>query len=51
MFVTYVVPAGEHSLTENITEVEFGGVKKVCSPCVRLLYTCASLDCANAETA
>ncbi len=32
--VTYIAPAGEYSLTDKVIEVEFGGVKKVCIPCV-----------------
>ena len=38
--VTYIAPAGEYSLTDKVIEVEFGGVKKVCAPCVGFLYTC-----------
>ena len=29
--VTYIAPAGEYSLEDKVIEVEFGGVKKVCS--------------------
>ena len=29
--VTYVAPAGEYSLEDKVIEVEFGGVKRVCS--------------------
>ena len=41
--VTYIAPAGEYSLTDKVIEVEFGGVKKVCTPCFGCLYTCAPL--------
>jgi len=33
ILVTSVAPAGEYSLTDKVIEVEFGGVKKVCTPC------------------
>lgn len=36
--VTYIAPAGEYSLTDKVIEVEFGGVKKVCIPCLELRY-------------
>ncbi len=37
--VTYIAPAGEYSLTDKVIEVEFGGVKKVCTACVGLLLS------------
>ncbi len=40
MLVTYIAPAGEYSLTDKVIEVEFGGVKKVCTPFVGLVYVC-----------